>query len=62
MEIVKEASWSNAGTFAKFYNKPIMRENFGDTLLKQLVNSNGTLRDRFWSSKQIIYNVIKDFA
>ena len=40
VEIVKAAGWSNAGTFAKFYNKPIMRENFGETLLKQFVSSN----------------------
>ena len=42
VKIVKaaEAGWSNAGTFAKIYNKPMMRENFGETLLKQLVHSN----------------------
>jgi integrase len=34
--IIKSVGWSNASTFAKFYNKPIDtdRQNFGDILLR----------------------------
>lgn len=33
-EIMKSAGWSNAVTFGKFYNKPIVAENFGATILE----------------------------
>ena len=38
-DIMRFAGWSNASTFAKHYNKPIINENFGDCLLLDLVNN-----------------------
>ena len=38
-DIMRSAGWSNASTFAKHYNKPIINENFGDRLLSDFVNS-----------------------
>ena len=37
--IMRSAGWSNASTFAKHYNKPIINENFGDCLLSDFVDS-----------------------
>ena len=38
-DIMRSAGWSNASTFAKQHNKPIINENFGDCLLSDFVNS-----------------------
>ena len=38
-DIMRSAGWSNASTFAKHYNKPIINENFGDRLLSDFVNN-----------------------
>ena len=34
-EIMKVAGWTNSGTFARFYSKPLNITNFGQTLLEQ---------------------------
>ena len=34
--IMKAASWSNAGTFKRFYNKEITEPSFGNTILQNL--------------------------
>ena len=46
--IMASAGWSNANTFSKFYNKPVItdEQNFGDALLQSLLTTNGdTFRD-----------------
>ena len=35
IEIMKSAGWSNARTFAAYYEKPILTESFGTKLLEQ---------------------------
>jgi hypothetical protein len=34
-EILKKAVWSNVKTFAKFYNKKIVKDGFAEGVLKQ---------------------------
>ena len=40
-DILHTAGWSSESTFAKFYNKPIVKENtFADKVLNNLSNTN----------------------
>jgi hypothetical protein len=34
-EILKKAGWSNVKTFAKFYDKKIVKDGFAEGVLKQ---------------------------